>query len=111
MDELLRHFIVFFPLFVFIRWKFKKWVIAAFIILPAVGEAIQLTPIFQHWEFQFEWYDMLINYVSSATGRSFMSAIRENQKISYEKYKQILNFNRRERKNRMKNNFTIYINY
>jgi hypothetical protein len=95
MNELIRHFIVFFPLFVFIRWKFKKWTPISFLIFPAVGEIIQITPIFQYWEFQFEWDDMLINYISSAMGWSFMSAIRENQKIRYRKYRQILNFNKR----------------
>jgi hypothetical protein len=86
MDELIRHFLLFFPLFIIIRWKIKSWVISLFITLPFIGEAIQLHPVFQNWGFTFEWHDILINYVSALTGWSLVSAIRENQKIKYKKY-------------------------
>jgi len=80
MDDILRHSLVFIPLFFLLRWKLKTWIVPLFIIVPFIGEAVQI--IFpQSWGFQFEWEDVAINYFSSAAGWALMAAIRENQKI------------------------------
>jgi prepilin-type N-terminal cleavage/methylation domain-containing protein len=79
MNEFLRHALVFLPLFIILRWKFKRFVMPLFILLPFVGEAIQI--IFPSaWEFQFEWSDMAVNYFTAGTGWAIMAAIRETQK-------------------------------
>jgi glycopeptide antibiotics resistance protein len=82
MDELFRHWIVFFLLFFFIRLKYKKYTIILFLLLPLIGEVVQ---IFFHanWGFVFEWEDVLLNYLSAGMGWSVVAALRENQKIEY----------------------------
>jgi energy-coupling factor transporter transmembrane protein EcfT len=80
MDEFLRHAVVFLPLFIILRWKFKKFIVPLFVLLPFVGEAVQLW-FPSDWGFQFEWGDVAINYFASATGWSLMAAIRDTQKI------------------------------
>lgn len=94
MDELFRHFTVFFFLFVIIRLKFKRYILPSFIILPCIGEVIQIW-FPSEWMFVFEWNDMLLNYVSASIGWAIIAAIRENQKIKYNNYKNYMSFIKR----------------
>lgn len=76
MDEVLRHFLVFFPLFTFIRFKFRRLTLVSFILLPFFGEWIQgYFPA--SWGFLFEWGDVAVNYVSSLTGWAAVAAYYE----------------------------------
>lgn len=97
MEELLRHFIVFFTLFIFIRLKVKRYIIASFILLPFIGEVIQLIPQLSIFNFQFEWSDVLINYSSALFGWTSIAAIREHQKIKYNSYRSLINYERKLR--------------
>jgi glycopeptide antibiotics resistance protein len=91
MHEFLRHAIVFLPLFILLRWKFKRFVIPLFVILPLVGEAIQI--LFPpDWGVVFEIEDIAVNYFTAAAGWSIMAAVRERQKLLWKEYKSLLEF-------------------
>jgi hypothetical protein len=88
MNEFFRHALVFLPLFIILRWKFKRFILLLFIVLPFVAEAIQiLFP--SDWMFQFEWGDMAVNYFTAGTGWAIIAAIRERQKLLWKERKSI----------------------